>query len=173
MLIVCRTQHQSEDNASKGPTRKGVLLRCGRTNPKGGIHLALCWTAYIQADGIRKETRTKAGASRMGQLHVGAQRERKNPGNGGCDSDRRYRVSRPVTQSFIRLIERSCALSSRFLNHSCDPNCLIQLVRWGPRAFPRPAIFVNAKCLSGADCTTAEAVFVISRQGERSIARRS
>jgi histone-lysine N-methyltransferase SETMAR len=32
----------------------------------------------------------------------------------------------------------------RFLNHSCDPNCVIQLVRWGPRAFPRPAIFVSS-----------------------------
>jgi histone-lysine N-methyltransferase SETMAR len=32
----------------------------------------------------------------------------------------------------------------RFLNHSCDPNCVIHLVRWGGgRVWPRAAIFVR------------------------------
>lgn len=32
----------------------------------------------------------------------------------------------------------------RFLNHSCDPNCVIHLVRWGGgRVWPRAAIFVG------------------------------
>ena len=43
------------------------------------------------------------------------------------------------------------APARRFLNHSCDPNCLIQLVRWGPRAFPRPAIFVSLNLYLAVD----------------------
>ncbi|KAH8090485.1 hypothetical protein HD553DRAFT_302536 [Filobasidium floriforme] len=42
---------------------------------------------------------------------------------------------------------------ARFLNHSCDPNCLIQLVRWGPRAFPRPAIFTRKAVSAGEELT--------------------
>jgi hypothetical protein len=172
-LITRHTQCQSEDNPSKRQTRKGILLCCGRTHPEGRVHLALCWTAYIQTDGTRKETLTEAGASRMGQLYVGAQRERKDPGSGRCNSDGRYRVSHPVPQSFVPLVDKHCALSSRFLNHSCDPNCLIQLVRWGPRAFPRPVIFVGDKRLSRADRMTAESVLVIRRHDERSLEGKS
>jgi hypothetical protein len=32
----------------------------------------------------------------------------------------------------------------RFLNHSCDPNCVIHIVRWGGgKTWPRAAIFVR------------------------------
>jgi histone-lysine N-methyltransferase SETMAR len=52
------------------------------------------------------------------------------------------------SKAILRDFDRRSAVYSRFLNHSCDPNCVIQLVRWGPRAFPRPAIFVSIESCS-------------------------
>lgn len=34
----------------------------------------------------------------------------------------------------------------RFLNHSCSPNSVMQLVRWGTTSIPRPAVFVSRSC---------------------------
>jgi histone-lysine N-methyltransferase SETMAR len=41
----------------------------------------------------------------------------------------------------------------RFFNHSCDPSCVVQVVRWGGDSiWPRAAIFVRLdRCEDGAD----------------------
>ncbi|GHJ85477.1 hypothetical protein NliqN6_1879 [Naganishia liquefaciens] len=41
----------------------------------------------------------------------------------------------------------------RFLNYSCDPNCRMEYVRWGPLAIPRPAIFTIRDIAPGEELT--------------------
>ncbi|WWC60431.1 uncharacterized protein I303_103003 [Kwoniella dejecticola CBS 10117] len=41
----------------------------------------------------------------------------------------------------------------RFLNHSCDPNCVIQVVRWGTDSLPRAAIFTKRDIQAGEELT--------------------
>nr|XP_019011956.1 uncharacterized protein I206_02793 [Kwoniella pini CBS 10737]OCF50737.1 hypothetical protein I206_02793 [Kwoniella pini CBS 10737] len=41
----------------------------------------------------------------------------------------------------------------RFLNHSCDPNCVIQIVRWGIDSLPRAAIFTKRGVRVGEELT--------------------
>jgi histone-lysine N-methyltransferase SETMAR len=53
----------------------------------------------------------------------------------------------------------------RFFNHSCDPTCVVQVVRWGGDSiWPRAAIFVRPLFLSRGYCTGKRGL--ISRQRE-------
>lgn len=54
-----------------------------------------------------------------------------------------YILSLRLPSSTIHIDPRYKGNVGRFLNHSCDPNCVIQPVFWGPRGYPRAAIFVS------------------------------
>lgn len=54
-----------------------------------------------------------------------------------------YILSLRLPDETIHIDPRSRGNIGRFLNHSCDPNCVIQVVRWGPDSVSRAAIFVR------------------------------
>lgn len=63
-----------------------------------------------------------------------------------------YILSLRLPNETIHIDPRYKGNVGRFLNHSCDPNCVIQVVRWGPDSISRAAIFVRARqsCVYGA-----------------------
>lgn len=54
-----------------------------------------------------------------------------------------YILSLRLPSETIHIDPRVHGNAGRFLNHSCDPNCVIQVVQWGPDARSRAAIFVS------------------------------
>lgn len=55
-----------------------------------------------------------------------------------------YMLSLRVSGEIIHIDPRHHGNFGRFLNHSCDPNCVIQIVRWGGgHTWSRAAIFVS------------------------------
>ena len=55
-----------------------------------------------------------------------------------------YILSLRLPDQVIHIDPRYKGNFGRFLNHSCEPNCLIQVVRWGSGpTWSRAAIFVS------------------------------
>ena len=57
-----------------------------------------------------------------------------------------YILSLRLPDEIIHIDPRHTGNIGRFLNHSCDPNCVIHVVRWGPDSVSRAAIFVRPGC---------------------------
>jgi hypothetical protein len=54
-----------------------------------------------------------------------------------------YILSLRLPNETIHIDPRYKGNIGRFLNHSCEPNCAIHVVRWGPDAVSRAAMFVS------------------------------
>ena len=58
--------------------------------------------------------------------------------------DDNYILSIRLPYQVVHIDPRYKGNFGRFLNHSCEPNCVIQVVRWGGGlTWPRAAIFVS------------------------------
>jgi hypothetical protein len=79
-----------------------------------------------------------------------------------------YILTLRLPDQVLHIDPRRIGNVGRFLNHSCDPKCVIQVVRWGAGSWPRAAIFVSPGPLYGGKCIADE-----RRRGETSMPARS
>ena len=54
-----------------------------------------------------------------------------------------YTLSLRLNDDTLHIDPRYRGNAARWMNHSCDPNCIILVVYWGVDAVPRAAVFVS------------------------------
>ncbi|ORY29806.1 hypothetical protein BCR39DRAFT_531115 [Naematelia encephala] len=65
-----------------------------------------------------------------------------------------YTLSLRLPEMTVHIDPRHVGNVGRFLNHSCQPNCLIEVVRWGGGpGWPRAAIFAKRQVEPGEELT--------------------
>ncbi|WVW80275.1 hypothetical protein I302_102253 [Kwoniella bestiolae CBS 10118] len=151
-LVECSPQCPCFERCANKLTQRGVRVSLITKPASSGIGLGLFYTPNYDSPTLPKGTFISLYAGEYLTTHQARQRwidQLNNPKAG----EGNYVLSVKLPGETWHIDPRYKGNIGRFLNHSCEPNCVIQIVRWGVDSLPRAAIFTKRDVVDGEELT--------------------